>query len=302
MSAARAQRLALGTAQLGFPYGIANRTGQPDLATGTEIVAASWCGGVRYFDTAQAYGESERVLGEALHRAGLTSRARILTKLHPQLDVADPEAIRTAVFDSCGRLGQRRLWAVLLHAEQQLDEWSGPLGTTLRTLRNEGRIAHLGVSIYNADRALQALEHPDLTVLQVPANIFDRRMLRAGVFARARDLCKTIFVRSVYLQGVVFLEPTELPARLGFAAPALRTLRDFCSARRLDPQTFALAHARARAPHARLVIGAETPAQASNNTERFRSVRATRRDLDAWDHLWPDDIETLVNPSLWPAS
>ncbi len=299
MSAIRAPRLALGTVQLGLPYGITNRTGQPDLDSAAEIVAESWRNGVRYFDTAQRYGESERVLGECLRRAGITRRARVISKLDPKL-AGDPRAIRESVLESCRRLGKRKLWALLLHTEDLLDEWNGPLGKTLRALRDEGRIGRLGVSIYTASRARQALESPDMTVLQIPANVFDRRMLRAGVLARARELGKSIFVRSVYLQGLLFLDPDSLPARAAFAEAALRAYRDFCAERGLDPRLFALAHARARAPRARLVIGAKTPAQALANAEHFRAARASTRDLADWDARWPEDVEPLVNPSLWP--
>ena len=56
-------RLVLGTAQLGMNYGIANQTGKPELATARNIVRTAWEGGIRCFDTAQGYGDSERILG-----------------------------------------------------------------------------------------------------------------------------------------------------------------------------------------------------------------------------------------------
>ena len=51
-------KLVLGTAQLGLNYGIANKTGKPDLAT-RAILFVGMGGRYSYFDTAQAYGESE---------------------------------------------------------------------------------------------------------------------------------------------------------------------------------------------------------------------------------------------------
>ena len=59
----RLSRLTLGTVQLGLPYGIANRAGQPEYGEIRAIVAAAVEGGVNCFDTAAAYGTSEAVLG-----------------------------------------------------------------------------------------------------------------------------------------------------------------------------------------------------------------------------------------------
>jgi len=53
--------LVLGTAQLGLPYGIANQTGQPDQVVATAIIREAWNQGIREFDTAQGYGDSEQV-------------------------------------------------------------------------------------------------------------------------------------------------------------------------------------------------------------------------------------------------
>ena len=106
-----ADRLALGTAQLGMPYGIANRTGKPDLAAARSIVDTAWDAGIRYFDTAQAYGDSESVLGQALENRD----AAIITKLPPKL-----ENVSQHLRESLRRLGRATIWGVLLHREEHL--------------------------------------------------------------------------------------------------------------------------------------------------------------------------------------
>src|SRR5215472_9543439 len=90
-------RIALGTAQLGMAYGIANTTGRPKAAVALEIVAECWQSGVRYFDTAQTYGDSEVVLGRALRNVGVASEARVISKLSPKLKVESVESIINSV-------------------------------------------------------------------------------------------------------------------------------------------------------------------------------------------------------------
>ena len=56
-------KLALGTVQLGIPYGIANQTGMPDDTTALEILRAAHEHGYTWLDTAAGYGQSEAVIG-----------------------------------------------------------------------------------------------------------------------------------------------------------------------------------------------------------------------------------------------
>lgn len=57
-------RLALGTAQMGLGYGVANRTGRPDLGAISEILAHAKSAGIRSLETSSTYGDIEPVLGK----------------------------------------------------------------------------------------------------------------------------------------------------------------------------------------------------------------------------------------------
>src|SRR5467141_3083494 len=91
-SATPCQRLVLGAAQFGMPYGIANTAGQPDSSTIIEIVSAVWSRGVRFFDTAQAYGASEEALGQALMRLSIGGEACVVSKLKAHSEVGKAKA------------------------------------------------------------------------------------------------------------------------------------------------------------------------------------------------------------------
>ena len=66
MEKAHTSRFVVGAAQLGLKYGVANRKGKPNADLTKKILAAAWRGGARVIDTAQAYGESETAIREAL--------------------------------------------------------------------------------------------------------------------------------------------------------------------------------------------------------------------------------------------
>ena len=66
MRSQRPAELVLGSVQLGLDYGAANRTGKPSHEAALRLVRRAAESGVKTFDTARAYGDSEERLGEAL--------------------------------------------------------------------------------------------------------------------------------------------------------------------------------------------------------------------------------------------
>ena len=72
--------LVLGTVQLGLDYGIANSQGKPSDEQAAELVSTVWKGGISVFDTAQAYGDSEAVLGKAMGSMGIASSAKVISE------------------------------------------------------------------------------------------------------------------------------------------------------------------------------------------------------------------------------
>ena len=60
--------ITLGTAQLGFNYGIANKTGKPSIIIANEILKSALKYGINTFDTSPVYGKSEQIIGSFLKK------------------------------------------------------------------------------------------------------------------------------------------------------------------------------------------------------------------------------------------
>lgn len=294
-----AQRMALGTVQLGMPYGIANKTGRPDEQVARRIVQEAWDGGVRFFDTAQSYGVSEVVLGRALTAAGALAEAKVISKLDPRQKTATYETLRDSLRGSLERIGLARLWGVLLHRETFLDDWQHGLGPSLLKARDRGLFERAGVSVYSVDRAKQALRTPGIGILQASASVFDRRMIRAGIFGLADRIGIKVFVRSVYLQGLALMEPDTVPANLDAARDAVARFAAFCARHGVSRGRFAVGYVLQRAPSAMVVVGAESYEQVRENMRFFAEPPLPAEMLDAWDAEWPDDDESFINPQSW---
>jgi aryl-alcohol dehydrogenase-like predicted oxidoreductase len=291
-------RLVLGTAQLGMSYGIANRIGQPAQAEATAIVSAAWTHGVRTFDTAPAYGESEAVLGRAFHELAVSARAGVVSKFGPDWLGKGATEIERSLEATLLRLGVSHLSGMLAHDEAMLD---APLPEGLLAAQRRGLVRGIGFSVYSPERALEALEMDACDLIQVPANVFDRRMRDAGVFARAAQLGKTVFVRSVFLQGLVRMPASEVPATIVGARRAVESLHDFCEQRGIARGDFAMAYVRAMAPQAELIVGAESVAQVVENC-RSAARQLPAETFAAWEETGPADRVSIYDPRSWSRS
>ena len=291
-------RLVLGTAQFGMHYGIANKMGQPDFLTVQSIVAEVWESGVREFDTAQAYGESERVLGEALRSLGIAQKAKVISKLHPSLDHGDSSALNLALEQTLAHLGLAKLDGLMLHTEDLLDIWETGLMDTLHKFIEEGLVERIGVSVYSPQKAAHALRTNGISLVQLPSNLLDRRFENAGVFNEAHSLGKEIYVRSVFLQGLLLMNASDLPTSMGFTTTVVKRLTNFAKETGFSLKELALGYVRLAYPEQKVLLGCETVDQARENLEIWS--KETPRDIvERVRHEFQDIPDKILNPSLW---
>jgi aryl-alcohol dehydrogenase-like predicted oxidoreductase len=287
--------LGLGTAQLGLPYGVSNRGGRPSEDEAAAILAAAAAGGVRTIDTAPAYGEAEALLGRLL---AADAAVRIVTKTPPlpgeEVTAADREAVARAAERSRELLGER-LEALLVHHGADLAKPGGErLARRLVELREAGVVRRLGVSVYareelDAARALLPLE-----LAQLPLNAFDQRFLADGTLAELREAGIEVHVRSAFLQGLLLMEPEELPAGLAAAAGPLRRWRELCAERGLGLLEAALGLVAAAGVDV-VLAGANSVAELEQCLAAIRNRRTGEFD---WASVAVDDA-AVIDPRRW---
>lgn len=291
-------KLVLGTVQLGMDYGIANRTGMPDQGTAELVIRKALEGGIDVFDTAQAYGGSEKVLGKILGKLGAATRVRLISKLAPSLDHENLDELNAALERSLRNLDVEELYGLMLHDFGKFSAWNNGLGEFLTDGKKRGVFRHIGVSVYSPDQALEALDHSDITMVQVPSNVLDRRFENAGVFELAKKTGKELYIRSIYLQGLLFLDEERTPAGLKSALVYIEKLNELAGSFGLSVQEFCMAYARLAYGDQYIVVGAETPRQVRENiatylkdysSEIVESVRGAFKDVE----------ERILNPSQW---
>jgi spore coat polysaccharide biosynthesis protein SpsF len=308
----RAGEMSLGTAQLGMAYGIANGSGQPDQAVAADIIATARMCGVTYFDTARMYGDSERILGEALVAPStVVAPVTVVTKLPPvpQADqLTTPTVrdwVRQTVAKSATELRRSTVDVLLLHRWQDRERECGSVWRALCELRSEGIIGALGASVQTVHEALAALLDPDVRHVQLPVNVLDWRW-RFPEFLQARAAREDVAVhaRSSLLQGILVMSPDLWPVVDGMSAAAVserldNLVRD-CG--RSSVADLAFAYVRSLAWVDTLVVGAERAHQVIANVELFRRPPLTVDQANKVADSLPTVPEIFLNPALWPST
>jgi len=292
-------RLVLGTAQLGMSYGIANKSGKPDFATALAIVRTAWESGITEFDTAQAYGDSEQILGRIFKELGIVQEIKVITKLHPKKFRADEIELRQSVEQSLDRLNVSCLHGLLLHREDMLDLISDDHKEVLRGMVQNGYIRHLGVSVYSPERAKQAIKNDLIEIVQIPTSILDQRFHQAGVFTMASDLGRQIYIRSIFLQGLVLMGREDMSEKMASVKPILEKMDALSGRFHLTKRAMALIYVRDLFPQAKVIFGAETLEQIQQNVHSWKEDNP-RGFLTAINDTFPKPLdEEILNPARW---
>lgn len=208
--------LTLGTVQFGLSYGKRKNEQLIPKQKVSEILSKSVEVGIKNFDTAQAYGIAEELLGEARKTGNIPTDARVITKFMapeviPQGDFS--ELVRSQLHESQMKLQQDRLDVVLLHRFH--DRWAHGerYWNALLEMRDAGFIGKLGVSVYQPEEAETALQDKNIGLIQLPFNLLDHRWRRPVFLNRhSRFQHQTeLHCRSVYLQGALISDLQSWP-------------------------------------------------------------------------------------------
>ncbi len=293
-------RLVLGTVQLGMPYGIANETGQPDLSTSQAIIREAWKHGIREFDTAQGYGRSIEILGYCLSQLERSKDALVTSKFDPSLNHLSRKELSNALDESLALLHISKLAGIMLHREEHLDLWEKGLKEIILGFVKEGRVDRVGVSVYSPKKALQALETAGIDMVQFPTNILDRRFVDAGVFDLARKKGKELYIRSVFLQGLLLMDREQLPVEMNnIARPVLEKLEFVIKEFNLTRQELALGYVKTQFPEAKIIFGAETVGQVKENAG-FWNSNLPQTVIERLHQAFESVDRTILDPVLWP--
>lgn len=291
----------LGTAQWGQSYGISNKTGKPEKSEIERMLGFAVLSNISIIDTARTYGSSEKVIGEIL-KTRPDNEFRIITKLSPDIyerGVSEKDTVtkvKISIQESIKALQVEKLDTLLLHRGFLRSVMSGIIWETLKELQNSGIIRKIGISAVNPEEAQEALCDPSVEVLQVASSLLDQRLIRDGFFDKALEQNREIFVRSVYLQGVAFLDPDRLPGHLKPLASTINCIQTLSQDLHVRPEEIWLNFARSISAK-NLVLGTESLNQLISNFEIMNKPISAA--VKEFSKQIPQFDDALLDPSLW---
>lgn len=230
------QKLVLGTVQLGMPYGINNTHGQPSNAEALAILRTAHAAGVRTLDTADAYGTATAIIGE--FHATCSEPFRIITKFHAAETITLAEKAR----QTCSLLHVRRLACYQYHRFSDIQAFP-TVQDDVQRLKEQGLIERVGVSVYTNEELHAASAMPFVDVIQLPFNLLDNHRLRGAAMHEAKQRGKELHTRSVFLQGLLFKPPSEIPKGLQPLVPTVERLHSIAKEYNFALATLALNYA-----------------------------------------------------------
>ena len=194
-------KIAIGTANFGMQYGVANSQGKLSKNSVAEILGLAKSLGVTCLDTANAYGESQNALGEFGVR-----NWRVVSKISSiPRDCEDVRSFVRAEIDLIlTSLNLSEFDTVLVHNPKDLmGNVSEIVYEELQKAKSRGQVEKIGVSIYDPSDLESITSRFQLDVVQAPINVFDSRLQDSGWLDRLVSMGVEVHARSVFLQGVL---------------------------------------------------------------------------------------------------
>ncbi len=287
-------KLCLGTVQFGLKYGVKNVLGrQPDRRECYEIIDSAIQLGITCFDTASAYGTAESLLGG--YSWGSVA-PQIISKLSPDCP-DDDRVVAAKIRESLRCLGQTRLYGYMLHRASDMQKKAIMAG--MMTAKERGQVKKIGVSVYEPEEALEAVDDVRMDIIQIPYNVLDKRLDEAGFFAKAKKNNKEIYARSAFLQGLLLMKPDEAEKRVSQSGELIAEFQDFAREQGYTPAEAALLYSLCHDGIDYVVFGVETVGQLMMNIAIQNKMVGFDSCYGELKKMFVDVPREIIVPSLW---
>lgn len=302
----RVSEIALGTVELGLEYGI--RTGaapnKPDATDAELLLNKALDKGVNFIDTAADYGDSEEIIGRAIHnrRTEFLLATKCLHRLEEGFSCkASRSHIRASIDRSLSRLQTDTIDLIQIHGRDIVDVekrmmQDGEVMDELEQARTAGKIRYIGYSSYSEEASLMAIHDGRWDTLQIAYNIFDQRAAsRVVPVAQEQDI--GLIIRSALLKGALTGKAKHLPPHLKILAEHTETLTRLTGSDYTLPQT-ALRFVLSNPSISTIIVGADRVSYLDEAVSVSDGAGLTPDILSMAQTMGLND-PNLINPGNW---
>jgi aryl-alcohol dehydrogenase-like predicted oxidoreductase len=164
-------------------------------------------------------------------------------------------------------------------------------------LKDAGICRKIGVSVYASDDPVGLARRFKPDIVQAPGSLLDQRLLVDGTLATLADMGVEVHLRSIFLNGLLFLPPDRAPNHMKSAASRISKARRLIAEGRSDPLQAALGFALSRPEASAVLVGVCSAAELS---AVIAAASSPPPDLD-WDEMALDAPDAL-EATRWAAA
>ena len=285
-------KLCFGTAQVGQSYGI-NNNSVFSKKKSFELLKNASDLGIHCFDTAPSYGAAEIMLGQFIKKYRITSaNIDIVSKVD-----GNKNTIRSQLQNTLSNLGLASLTGYLLHDCKSM--YNHDEVDNLISLKKEGLIKNIGVSAYLPKDAVFAARQSWVDYIQIPYNVFDQRLDKNNFFQVAKKNEKTVFARSVLLQGLLGMEPMKVSIKLPMAHEEIIRFNKIVGKYCITPIEAAVQFVKAKPEIDFLVFGVDNKEQLCSFLRIFNREEQQLEMIEELKVAFRNVDERIIMPPLW---
>jgi aryl-alcohol dehydrogenase-like predicted oxidoreductase len=283
-------KLCLGTAQFGLDYGINNTSGKIPKEEVKNILYLAFVNDITMIDTASAYGDSEAVLGDGIAITG--RNFNIITKYPANTELRPFQWIDK----SLGLLKLNKLHGYLFHNYSIFQDNPDYIDDFIK-IKKTGKAEKIGFSLYHPSEAEYIIKHNvPCDIVQIPYNIFDQRF--TYLFSELNSRRIDIYVRSVFLQGLFFIDPDKIDNRFDSVRDNLREIHNFAKNNSINISALCLGFVYANEYVSYIVIGIDSLDNLKENINNYKLLKDKTISFDSFNKFSVND-ENIILPYNW---
>ncbi len=287
--------IGLGTAQLDMDYGFDNRLSEDEKK---EFLAKINESNINFIDTAPAYGNAEKVLGNFLSIKGDKYIATKLTKIPLNL-INNKNLLRKHVFDSIenslDNLKVNRLDLLLLHQSEPELIFNDSFKKILLELKHNQKILLIGVSVYERNILQKLLVDNFYDAIEINFSILDQRNL--DLLDKIIDN-KLIIARSIFLRGMLTCPIKNIPPSLKKIKDKRLIIEKLAEEIGVDYLSILINYPLCIKGINIIIVGMNNPSQIDKNLSYFDDKPMIKANFSKFKELAIND-SNIVDPRRW---
>ena len=216
---------------------------------------------IKIIDTSPLYNKSEEIIG-ALNN----NRFKIISKIPKTPKKIKKKSVNKwlseNIMTSLQNLKIKNFECLLMHNANSLLTKNGEeMYKSIKNIKALGLTKKIGISIYDFNTLNKILKKFKFDLIQVPLNVYDRRLIEGGWLKELKKKNIEIHVRSIFLQGVLILKSSKFPVKLKKLKKYFIIWENWLKKNKLNPVHICLAFILKQSKFNGLVIGCNSKNQ-----------------------------------------